>query len=239
MPALKTRPAARRIGHKGADHIAPGNTLASFDAAIEAGVDMIEFDVLSENRDGSGELLIAHDYSHIDGAITLDVGLDYLAKLRIDLLVDLKLSGYEERVVVALRERKLLKRVLVTTMEPESLPILRKLEPELPIGQSVPKVRRNYLARRSTKLLAGVFVHYLRGALPRRMAKKIMAGEIDAVSAHHSVVTPRFVRAIHLVGGQLYVWTVDDSREIAHFIAMDADGVITNDPRLFDGAGSG
>ena len=35
----------RRVGHKGADLIAPGNTLASFDAAIEAGVDMIEFDV--------------------------------------------------------------------------------------------------------------------------------------------------------------------------------------------------
>ena len=30
----------RRIGHKGADHIAPGNTLASFDAALAAGVDI-------------------------------------------------------------------------------------------------------------------------------------------------------------------------------------------------------
>ena len=38
----------RRVGHKGADLIAPGNTTASFDAAVEAGVDMIEFDVLPE-----------------------------------------------------------------------------------------------------------------------------------------------------------------------------------------------
>ena len=36
----------RRVGHKGADLIAPGNTIASFDAALAAGVDMIEFDVL-------------------------------------------------------------------------------------------------------------------------------------------------------------------------------------------------
>ena len=42
MPALNYR----RVGHKGADHIAPGNTLASFDAALAAGVDMVEFDVL-------------------------------------------------------------------------------------------------------------------------------------------------------------------------------------------------
>ena len=35
---------ARRVGHKGADHIAPGNTPASFDAALAHGVDMIEWD---------------------------------------------------------------------------------------------------------------------------------------------------------------------------------------------------
>ena len=44
----------KRVGHKGADLIAPGNTLASFDAALEAGVDMVEFDVLPEHPDGSG-----------------------------------------------------------------------------------------------------------------------------------------------------------------------------------------
>jgi glycerophosphoryl diester phosphodiesterase len=200
---------------------------------------MIEFDVLSENRDGTGELLLAHDYVHVDGAITLDEGLDHLAATKVDLLVDLKRTGYEDRVVAALRKRKLLKRVLVTTMEPASLPVLRELEPKLPIGQSVPKVRRNYLARRTLKLLAGVGVFYLRGSLPRKLAKAIHAGKIDAVSAHYSVVTPRFVRAVHLAGGQIYVWTVDDARDIAHFTAMDADGIITNDPRLFDGADGG
>ena len=59
MPELS---APRRVGHKGAAHIAPGNTLASFEAAVQVGVDMIEFDVLSENLDGSGRLLLAHDY---------------------------------------------------------------------------------------------------------------------------------------------------------------------------------
>ena len=229
----------RRIGHKGADAIAPGNTLASFVAAADAGVDMIEFDVLPENPDGTGELYLAHDYEHLDGAPTFEEGLDHLAATKIDLLVDLKRKGYEDRVVAALRKHELLERVVVTTMEPSSLPILRRLEPKLPIGQSVPKVKRNYLARRATKLIASIGVYYLRGTLPRKMAKAIGAGRIDAVSAHYSVVTPRFVRAVHLAGGQLYVWTVDDQRDIAHFTAMDVDGVITNDPRLFDDAGGG
>ena len=49
VPAMSelTRAAPlRRVGHKGADLIAPGNTRESFDAALAAGVDMIEFDVL-------------------------------------------------------------------------------------------------------------------------------------------------------------------------------------------------
>ena len=50
------------VGHKGAAHIELGNTLASFDAALAHEVDMIELDVLSERTDGSGRLLVAHDY---------------------------------------------------------------------------------------------------------------------------------------------------------------------------------
>src|SRR5687768_8241035 len=98
-------PALRRIGHKGAAHIAPGNTQASFDAALAHGVDMIEFDVLPEDvddREGS-PLRLAHDYSHDVGrAPTLDEGLAHLAGetfSRIELDVDLKLPGYEARVV--------------------------------------------------------------------------------------------------------------------------------------------
>ena len=39
-------PGLIRVGHKGADHVAPGNTAASFEAALEHGVDAIEFDIL-------------------------------------------------------------------------------------------------------------------------------------------------------------------------------------------------
>ena len=48
----------RRVGHKGADAITEGNTIASFEAAVECGVDMIEIDVL---RDREGRFVIAHD----------------------------------------------------------------------------------------------------------------------------------------------------------------------------------
>src|SRR5215208_4487073 len=121
MPALSYR----RVGHKGADHIAPGNTLASFDAALAAGVDMVEFDVL---RVSDGRLVLAHDFESAQrrDVITLDEGLDHLvtdAYAGIELDVDLKRAGYEREVLDALRARELIGRTLVSTMEEESLPV--------------------------------------------------------------------------------------------------------------------
>ena len=80
-----------RVGHKGADLIAPGNTAESFDAALEAGVDMIEFDVLRTRT----RIVLAHDFGDVARRtpLTLDEGLAYLASPPFDgigFLVDLK-----------------------------------------------------------------------------------------------------------------------------------------------------
>lgn len=48
------------IGHRGATHVAPENTLASFKKALELGVDAVEFDIL-ETADH--QLIVHHDYA--------------------------------------------------------------------------------------------------------------------------------------------------------------------------------
>jgi glycerophosphoryl diester phosphodiesterase len=236
------RPRPRRIGHKGADHIAPGNTLASFDAALAHGCDMVEFDVLDERAaDGSktGRLVLAHDLRDAGRAdvLTLEQGLDHLAGeafAGIELDVDLKTHGYEQRVIDALRQRGMEARTLISTMETVSLPVLRAASSDVRIGWSVPKVKRNYLANPATKPLAIATVQVLRRTIPRTVTRAMRAGEVDAVMSHFSLVTPHFVRAVHRAGGELYVWTVDDAARIRRFERMGVTGVITNDPRLFD-----
>jgi len=228
----------KRIGHKGADHIAPGNTFASFEAALAAGADIIEFDVLSESSDGTGELLLAHDFEDAEERTphTLDEGLAHFAQAAydgVDLIVDLKLAGYERRVVQSLRDHGLTQRALVSTMEEPSLALLRDHHPEVALGWSVPRIRRDPLRNPLIALPAIALLQYARLALPGVAANRVRRGEIDALMAHWRLVTPRLVSALRGAGGELYVWTVDDADEIARFERLGVSGVISNDPRLF------
>jgi glycerophosphoryl diester phosphodiesterase len=228
-----------RVGHKGADLIAPGNTPASFDAALAAGVDMIEFDVLPEDRDrpGDSRLLLSHDYEHLTAdAPDLEAGLSHLASeafsgIRLD--VDLKLPGYEERVVEALRAHGLVERTLVSTMFMRSLVRLRELEPALRLGWSVPRLERDYAASRAWAVPAAGALIYLRRRLNGAARRHLAAGRCDALMAHWRLVTPALVRTVRESGGELYVWTVDDAARIRALEALGVTGVITNDPRLF------
>jgi glycerophosphoryl diester phosphodiesterase len=232
----RTRPL--RVGHKGAALLAPGNTLASFRAALAAGVDMIEFDVLSERPDGSGELLLAHDYEalHEGTPLTLAQGLAHLASeefVGVGLDVDVKIPGYGRRVVQALREAGLVERSLVSGMYVDELDAMRALEPALRVGWSVPRLRRDYTTDMLTAIPALVILSGYRALLPRRVRAALLAGRFDAIMAHWRLITPALVRAVADGGGELYAWTVDDAAQIARLTALGVDGIITNDPRLF------
>ena len=234
-PSLKRM---RRVGHKGAAHIEPGNTLASFDAALHHGVDMIELDVLSEHSDGSGRLLVAHDYEDMRSRVPLsfEEALEHLAREQfagVELDVDVKLPGYELRVLEALRDLELVPRTLVSGMFTSALDLIRSAEPALRLGWSVPRVRRDYTTDMLTAIPALAMLTGYRAMLPRRVRAALMQGRFDAIMAHWRVVSRALVRAVDEGGGELYVWTVDDARMIAKLTAMGVDGIITNDPRLF------
>jgi glycerophosphoryl diester phosphodiesterase len=227
-------PPLKRVGHKGADHVAPGNTFDSFQAALDLHVDMIEFDVL---RLRDGRLVLAHDWEAAEKGTppTLEEGLDHFAEeayADVELDVDLKLPGYEREVVVGLRERGLLDRALISSQYVESLAAVGELAPGVKRGWSVPKVKRDY-TKSVFAPLAYVGIQVVKRRLPARAAAMIGRGDAEALMAHFLFVTQRAIDAVHEAGGELYVWTVDHPRRIARLEAMGVDGVITNDPRLF------
>jgi glycerophosphoryl diester phosphodiesterase len=180
-------------------------------------------------------LRLAHDYGHNLGAApTLEQGLAHLAALGpVELDVDLKLPGYEGRVVDALRAHGLIERTLISSQYMRSLVVLRELEPRLQLGWSVPRVRRDYTQSLLYRLPAYSALLYMRRKLPGLARGHIAAGRCDAVMAHWRLVTPGLLAAVQETGGQLYVWTVDDAQRIRTLETSGVDAVITNDPRLF------
>ncbi|HWF55196.1 MAG TPA: glycerophosphodiester phosphodiesterase [Solirubrobacteraceae bacterium] len=243
----------RRVGHKGADLIAPGNTHASFDAALAAGVDMIEFDVLveppadwrsipvrrAERRTWPQErLILAHDWKDASSRAphTLEEGLAHLASERfseVELDIDLKLPGYELRVLDALRRHDLVGRALVSSQYRHSLAVIRHAEPSVRLGWSVPKLRRDPFQYPALLPATMIGLYSLRAALPTLAGRAIRSGRCDALMAHWRLVSPALVASVRAAGGELYVWTVDELPRIRALQELGVDGVITNDPRLF------
>jgi glycerophosphoryl diester phosphodiesterase len=229
----------RRVGHKGAARLAQGNTLAAFDVALATGVDMIEFDVLAEHADGSGELFIAHDYASLREAsepLRLEQALAHLASAPfagVELDVDVKLPGYCRRVVDALRDAGLLERALISSTFPGDLDLARRAAPEARVGWSVPRARRDYTSNPLTLLPALAMLGALRAWLPSRAEAALRAGRFDAIMAHWRLASVGLLSAVRRGGGELYVWTVDDPRSIERLVALGVDGIITNDPSLF------
>ena len=228
---MSTVSALRRIGHKGADLIVPGNTPASFDAALAHGVDMIEFDVLEHEGEPAARPRLRARRRRADARggprpPRAAPVRRHRARRRP------QAPGYEERAVEALREHGLVERTLISTMWMRSLIVLRELEPRLRLGWSVPRLK-------TTRRSRGDQAPGLRRrALAAREAavrgeRHILAGRCDALMAHWRLVTPRLVRAIKEAGGELYVWTVDDGPRIGRLERLGVTGVITNDPRLF------
>jgi glycerophosphoryl diester phosphodiesterase len=234
----------RRVGHKGADLIEPGNTLASFDAALQHGVDMIELDVLPARMRGKpggapeGPLVLAHDYEDAGQRepLSLEEGLSHLASepfAAIEFIVDLKLPGYEARVVEALGAAGVRDRAIISTTYRNSLTRLREADPDVRVAWSVPRARRDYTR---SVLMAGpalAALRVMRRTLPRRAAAAIRGGTCDAISAHWRLISPALVTAVAGAGGELYAWTVDHSPKIRQLEELGVTGVITNDPRLF------
>jgi glycerophosphoryl diester phosphodiesterase len=224
----------KRVGHKGADALAPGNTPASFEAAARVGVDMIEFDVL---RARDGRLVLAHDYGDAGRRepLGLEEGLDHLAGdayAGLELDADMKLPGYEREIVEGLRARGLLERSMVSSMYVESLDRVGELAPGLRRGLTLPRVRRDY-TRCRWAIPAYVGARIIRAHLPARATAMLLARRCEAIVAHWMVMSRALVRAVHAAGGELYVWTVDDARRLVDLVALGVDAVITNDPRLF------
>jgi glycerophosphoryl diester phosphodiesterase len=242
-----------RVGHRGAALLAPENTLRSFEAAIAAGAEAIEFDVLDLL---DGPLVLAHcddldEVSHgaAAGTVrdrslaelrevapelpTLDEALAFLAE-RPELIVhvDLKLTSRLDEVATALARHGLVDRTVVSSFHLPSLAALGRHAPEVHIGFTYPEDRLGVARHRVLHPAIRVGTRVMRATLPQRVPSLAARAGAQALMLHHAVVSAATVERAHALGVAVWAWTVDHPHELERMLRAGVDAVITNDPRI-------
>ena len=227
-----------RIGHRGACGYAPENTLKSFQRAIDLGVDMIELDV---QLCKSGELIVMHD----DTVNRTTDGSGFVKKIKLKNLKKLD-AGEEERIptleeILNLVDRRV--KVNIELKGPKTAKPVMKL-----IEEYVKKKRWNLddfiissFSRRELKKARSINPLIQIGFLISRFqlldhwwlsfAKKIRA---NFIGPSLKIISKRLIRKAHKQGLRVYIWTVNESKDIERMRKWEADGVFSNFPDKID-----
>ena len=232
------RPAGARpfvLGHRGARHAAPENTLRAFELARREGADGVELDV---RLDGDERVIVLHDRTLgrvSNGYETSDVetlGGQALARVplgheRVPLLADVlawareahmrvnvELKSDVSRPLALLRAVSRVVRgsglgpelVLFSSFQPAFVVALRVLVPELPGAWLVDKDAR-----------------FLRGAPAFRSVA-------DGVNPHHALVQASAMTRWKRHGAPIATWTVNEPDEARRVAELGVDTIISDKP---------
>ena len=210
-----------RIGHRGAAALAPPNSMRALELALEAGVDIVEIDVLGLPGHG---LVLSHSRRDVaPDALPLDDALAFLSRhASVGVLADVKNVGYERELTDAIRRHGLVDRALVSTMDLSILREVKRLEPGVRRSVTYPRNRARAAALRRAPWM-----------LPRRIGGLVLRADVAAATLNYRVVTRSVVERCHDLGAAVLVWTVNDAALVARLDALGVDAVITDDPSVF------
>ena len=168
-----------------------------------------------------------------DGLPTLDDVLSLLAGSAAGVHLDLKSQRAERPVADALRRHGLVERTVVSSFRRPTLLAMHAAEPGLRLGRTYPQDRTGLTKRPVFHPPARAIVRVLRRTLPRYLPRLLAGSNATAAVLYWEVVTEAAVERCHELGAPVLVWTVDDAALLPWLDRIGVDGVITNDPRIF------
>lgn len=214
------------MGHRGARHEAPENTLASIEVALQAGAASVEIDI---QRSRDGHLVVIHDETleRTTDGVGLVSAHDLLALRRLDagggeriptlaevlacvdgraeLFVELKAPGCEADVVSEIQARDQVSRCFVKAFNHPWLAQIKALEPGL----------------RTACLMYG---------RPADPAGLVRAAGADLLSLGIAFVDARLAEQCHAAGIELCVWNCNDPAQVAGYRELGVDWLGTDRP---------
>lgn len=234
------------IAHRGASGLAPENTIAAFDLALELRADYVELDV-QMSRDGT--LVVMHDTS-LDRTTN---GRGFIGDKRLAELRELDAGGRFSKEFTGERIpllEEVLDRywgkigILLELKEPNLYPGMveetvgmvraRLAEMEEPyakhvIIQSFDREAIRAVREQAPEIATGLLLRADRRQMSAEDWESI-ASFADYVNPHKALVNAAFVEMAHEHGLQVFSWTVRKKSEARRLIQAGVDGLITDYP---------
>ncbi|MDH3517749.1 MAG: glycerophosphodiester phosphodiesterase family protein, partial [Acidimicrobiia bacterium] len=129
--------------------------------------------------------------------------------------VDLKQGGLEDLLVSAINKHDLWDRVIVGSFRDRRLARFRRI--------SNGRVATSSGPRETARLVVGV-------RLGRGVRLVADALQVPTTSRGVRVVDEKVVAAVHALGKQVHVWTVNERSEMIRLLDIGVDGIITDRP---------
>jgi glycerophosphoryl diester phosphodiesterase len=232
MELLRAGGPVIRVAHRGASALAPANTIASIREAAVAGADAVELDVIRD----ADRVVLCHSLPElVPDSPSLDNALELVRELGLGVQLDVKGEGYEEEVAAAVRRHGLLDFALASSWSTAALLGLARIEPRLRRSFTYPADRHGLSARRLTQPLVPAALATMRRALPARLPHILRRVGASAATLHFGVVSPAAIRRCHAAGIAVWAWTVNDAQVARRLVALGADAIIGDDPRILRG----
>ena len=226
------------ISHRGFSNRHTENTIPALKAAVDAEVEMIEIDV-HETRDG--RFIVYHDdrldqntppwnrltysqvqslTSHDDRAPLLSDCIEATRSIPVD--IELKRCINTINFLDTLKALSLLEGSLISSSNFDLLLQLHKSGTQLPLLLIVSISKRHTIKQNYQNVMLCVFP----GLLPVFL---------DGVAVHYPIARKTLIQRMQKGGSRVFVWTVDDRKNMEKYVAWRVDGIITNYPhRLQD-----
>ncbi len=226
----------RVLAHRGLAVDVPENTIAAFQAAVDAGADYIETDV---HATADGVAVLVHDPDiRVDGAMQAVRNLTLAQLAMLDLGGGHRVPTLAGALVTFPGIRFNIDVKSELAAGPAARAILAERATARVLVTSFDEARR----RRALDGLDGVitsassrlFIRALVGAkvglpgLVRRSLKGVRVVQIPERHRNVQLVTSRTVRTFHRAGVEVHVWTVNEPADMVRLLDLGVDGLVTD-----------
>ena len=176
-------------------------------------------------RPADRALVLDHDRADRPGAPLLADALGLIAAAAAGADLDLKEHGLRDDLVALVRGAGLLGRTVCTGGNWQQLAEIKRAEPGIRIGLTIPRTAVNV-----PRLVARYGLLLQRRQWNRRLPGLLRQHDADLVAAHHRLVDGGLIRAARSVGAEVWCWTVDDRRDLERLARLGVDAICSDRP---------